>query len=456
MSDNERNWPFVNRGCKVLWCGEFGPTTGFANVSENIVDRLFNLRTEWGTRKFFPHVMALGQGVNPFGAQSNKPYPVIPMYGKNPTARFGEDYATDLINRVKPDIVIAFGDTWMIDYWNNPGVVPAELRKTFKLVGYVAIDGYPIPRFWIDKYKNFDKVILFTKFGKDAVDERAKEMGVRLATSYIYHGVNPQVFRPIPKNIVEQFKAQSGLKDKVVIGMFSRNQPRKHHPEFIEFAAQFLEKVDNDPKYMFYLHCMKEDAGWDIPHLIEDLDKLNLRGRFQKYGWVGPGQEIPEKKYDLRSRFIFPDIANPAQGYPVDRLNMMYNILDCHILLTSGEGAGLTAYESLSAGIPTLTNEYAALREIIEESGGGELIKAREYTYRGSDHNFYRPHTDYNDAIEKTLKILNDPELHKKYSKRGRAWGLGQSWDIIVDSWDKELSSLYGFDGNYVQKTEAI
>ncbi len=435
---------FVTRPIRLLIQAEFGIDTGFGGVAKNIIDRLYNLKTDWGTPKFEIHVMSLSTPVDVVnGPPAGLPYKVYPFYGNKQAAPFGHDYALDLVKRVRPDIVLAFGDTWMIDYWNEHGVIPPDVRRTFKAVAYVAIDGYPVPDFWIEKYQRFDKVITFTKFGKDTIDERAKQLGKKLDVEYIYHGVNPQIFKPLPASDVDAFKRSKGIgPEKKIIGMVSRNQPRKHHPEFIEFAARLLEKTNNDPNYLFYFHTMERDAGWDLPALIRDYGILNPRNRV-KTGTFGPNQELPDKAFDLTNRFIFPGITNPAQGYPIEHLNMMYNICDAHVLLTSGEGWGCSLSESLSCGIPTFTNDYAAGAELVKDSGGGEVIRARDFTYRGQDHNFLRPHTDYDDAVEKVLNCLNNEELRKKYKKRGRAWALGKSWDTIVYDWDKALSAVY-------------
>ena len=226
---------------------------------------------------------------------------------------------------------MSFGDTWMLDFWNEPGVISPDMRKTFKLIGYVAIDGYPIPRFWVDKYTRFDKIVAFAKFGKETIEERARMMGKQLEVDMITHGVDHNVFKPLPRNVVDDFKRSSGLEGKKIIGMFSRNQPRKHHPEFVEFAAKLLEKTNNDPSYLFYMHCMEQDAGWDLPALIEDYMALGLRERVKKYGDLAPGQPVPELPYNLAGRFFFPGIKDPAHGFPEDKLNMMYNICDANV-----------------------------------------------------------------------------------------------------------------------------
>lgn len=449
---------FKHRPIRILWQGEWAIHTGFGQVSKNILDRLYSVKTEWGTPKFEIHVMSLTTPVDPLngppGPQNGVPYKVYPMLGNRGSAPFGHDYAQELIKKIRPDIVIAFGDTWMVDYWNEPGVINPELRKTFKLVGYIAIDGYPLPDFWVEKFQKFDKIITFSKFGKDTIEERAKQLGRELSASYIHHGVNPQVFKPLPKSDIDNFRKSRGITpEKKIIGMVARNQPRKHHPEYVQFAARLLEISDNNPDYMFYLHTIERDAGWDLPAIIRDIDTLGLIER-GKTGYIYPGQDIPEKKFSLLGRFVFPGITNPAEGYPQELLNMMYNICDAHILFTSGEGFGVPVIESLAAGVPTFTNAYAASQELVEESGGGETFKASHFSYRGQDHNFIRPHSDIDDAIDKVLKIYKDDSIRTKYKKKARAYGLSKSWDIIIEEWVEQLDSLY--NDNQLIKTEVV
>jgi glycosyltransferase involved in cell wall biosynthesis len=344
----------------------------------------------------------------------------------------------------------------MCDFWNEPGVIPEDLRRTFKLIGYVAIDGYPVPDFWVDKYKRFDKLITYTKFGADGINERAAKMNLDFRASYIHHGVNDQVFKPIPRTEVEKYKESHGLGGKKVIGMFSRNQPRKHHPEFIEFAMEVLRKTNNDPDIKFYIHAMENDAGWHLPNLIRDLDEMKLRDRFLTHKAVLPGQEIPPSDINFKDRFFFPGITNPANGLPIEHLNMMYNICDAHVMLTSGEGFGCTVLESLSAGVPTFTNDYAASAELIRLSGGGQLIAARDYTYRGADHNFYRPHTDYEDASTKVIECINNPDIAKKYRRNARAFAMKLSWNNVIYDWDEAISSVFEVDLEKPLKSELV
>ena len=71
-------------------------------------------------------------------------------------------------------------------------------------------------------------------------------------------------------------------------------------------------------------------------------------------------------------------------------------------------------------------------------------------------HNFYRPHTDYDDAVNKILPVIKDPELKKKYGKRGRQYALGMSWDSIIFDWDRELDMVMKLDESRLIPAEVI
>ena len=51
---------------------------------------------------------------------------------------------------------------------------------------------------------------------------------------------------------------------------------------------------------------------------------------------------------------------------------------------TSGGGFGLPIIESMSCGVPNLTDDYAAGKELIEDSGAGILIKSATPIFRGA------------------------------------------------------------------------
>lgn len=70
------------------------------------------------------------------------------------------------------------------------------------------------------------------------------------------------------------------------------------------------------------------------------------------------------------------------------------------------------------------------------------VLQQSDYTYRGSDHNFIRPHTDYDDVVDKVLSVFGRWRKRKKMSKRGRAYAQSMSWDLIVDDWDKAFDSV--------------
>ena len=185
--------------------------------------------------------------------------------------------------------------------------------------------------------------------------------------SMIYHGVNPYWFRPLRREVVEKFKQQNNFKDKFIIGMVARNQARKAHPRALLAFQKFIQGKED--KTIFLMHACPQDQGWNLDDLIN---------RF------GLNKKV----------FLTMPHNNPAVGISPEQQLMLYNCMDVHVLANEGEGFGLPIIESMSCGVPNLTDDYAAGKELIEDSGAGMLIKSATPIFRGADHNYKRCATD--------------------------------------------------------------
>ena len=135
-----------------------------------------------------------------------------------------------MIDLVRPDIVLAIGDEWMIRYMTRKA-------RPYKLVGYVPIDGIPINRNWMNTFAGLDQLVVFGDFGESAIREHAPEFNV----VQIPHGVHSEVFRPLPAEDRAKMRAQMwGTDDVFVIGCVARNSPRKQLPRLIKAFRKFI------------------------------------------------------------------------------------------------------------------------------------------------------------------------------------------------------------------------
>lgn len=266
---------------------------------------------------------------------------------------------------------------------------------------------------WPNKFRKFDHMVFYSKFGYKA----AMDATPGLSASMIYHGVDPYFFRPLPKPYMDHWKKQMGqpgisFENKFIVGMVARNQSRKSHPQLLKGFAKFAkDKTD----VMLLMNCVAVDQGWNIDDLIN--------------------------RYELRGKAFITGSSNPAFGMPMDKLMMLYNAMDVHLLATEGEGFGIPILESMSCGVPNMTNAYAAGEELVRDSGG-ILLEKGPIVMRGSDHNFERQYTDPDEVAEKLQWLYEHPVERKEMGRKARAYALTMSWDRMNAQWDQVLTNV--------------
>lgn len=365
---------------RLLWVSDAPAlNTGFAKVTRELLARFSaDERYEVASFAWFE---------NP-DAVTNLPYPVFAA-----DSEYGQNNFQEVTASFQPDVVVTLGDVWMVDW-----IVETAGRKDFAWIGYVPIEGAPLPRSWVDVLVEMDAVVAMSRFGQSTIQTAARH----LQPSYIPWGVDTNVFRPLPNRA--QLRAENGLTDRFVIGCVARNQPRKQYPLLLQAFAEFLNTC---PEGLLYLHTDPNDTlGWDLEDLIE---------RFHLSDAVGISEQ-----------------ATVAQGVNEAELNQIYNCFDIFVLPTLAEGFGLPFIESLAAGIPVVATDCSSCPELVE--GHGELIqvKARlttvpygiEYAFADAAH------------LVEILKMLNqDLPLRVKYRNEGHAFAQEFAWDDLMEKW---------------------
>jgi hypothetical protein len=116
---------------KLLWVGDIVATTGFARVTENVLDKLKD--------KYEIHVL----GCNWHGDYTplQEVYKLYPASNRFQQAPFGEDRIREMVANIRPDVVFTMNDIWII---NEQFKRIADLRDElkFKFVGYYPMDSY--------------------------------------------------------------------------------------------------------------------------------------------------------------------------------------------------------------------------------------------------------------------------------------------------------------------------
>ena len=129
-------------------------------------------------------------------------------------------------------------------------------------------------------------------------------------------------------------------KDEIDFILFfnSRNIRRKQIPDTMWAFRMFLDSLPKEKadKCRFLLHTEKvHEAGTDLEAINELL-----------FGEKYPNAIVIDEK-----------------RWSTSELNILYNISDCQILLTSNEGWGLTLTEAMLAGNPIIANTTGGMQD---------------------------------------------------------------------------------------------
>jgi glycosyltransferase involved in cell wall biosynthesis len=381
----------MSKKTKILWCGDIVAMTGFARVTENVINRL----------KDDFEIVVLGHNWWGDPCEQQKNFKIYPSSNRFQTAPFGEQRIREIVEREQPDIVFTINDMWII---NTQYQQIQDLHKQgkFKFVGYAPMDSYGWIGCLADTANDWDAVISYTEFG---AYEFVKG-GIRKPIAVIPHGVTPGQFYPKDK---KECRRALGLdEDLFIVFNGNRNQFRKRIDITIQAFAQFA--VDK-PDARLYLHMGMKDQGWDVMSVF--------------------GREMSKVGLDPNGRIIMTTQTEGPPNVSVDMLNTIYNACDVGVNTCKGEGWGLVNFEHAACGVTQVVPNHTSCKEIFD--GYGELIRCDHVDV---DVNYARempcPSADH--LTEILNGLYQDPERRKKVGDAcyERVTDEQFSWDTVA------------------------
>jgi hypothetical protein len=90
---------------KLLWCGDIVAMTGFARVTENVLERL---RDNY-------EIVVLGHNWWGDPTPLQEFYKMYPSSNRYQTAPFGEQRIREVVEKEKPDVIFTVNDMWIIN-----------------------------------------------------------------------------------------------------------------------------------------------------------------------------------------------------------------------------------------------------------------------------------------------------------------------------------------------------
>jgi len=392
--------------------------TGYRNQSLQLAQHL----TKKGHEVHYMGNAYMGMTLNNFelydGTKCN-----FKLYGELQHSYF-KNQISHILKTNMIDRFIILLDTFMLFPWfMDIDTAPAKTFFWFPTDG-----GGGLPKGCENILRKIDAPVCISRFGQKQVKDYHN-----MDVEHIPHGVNTQAFKKLDQTKRNELRAKYGLQDKFVIGVVARNQPRKNLDR--TFKAMSLIK-DKMPNAMLFMHCDPDDPAqpiWQMRSLIQ--------------------------KFNLENRVVFSGM-NAHQGFPDKEMVNIYNLMDCFLLTTSGEGFGIPIIEAMACEVPVVATRYTTTEELVEKNKAGYGISlagcesinlfdlhSRDYdnkvvngTMTGS-WEVERGICDIEDAMQMVSNLYSSPKLCKEMGKNGRA-AVMKKYDfqnIVAPAWEKLL-----------------
>lgn len=258
-----------------------------------------------------------------------------------PTDGFGDkNMLRKALAQVKPDAILLFTDPrFFMWVWE----MEDEIHQVCPITYNHLWDNGPWPEFNRIIYESTDLVNCINWPTYEMVHQRFPEK-----TNYIPHAVPKELFRPLPKDEVNRFKANLlGLDrmDHFIALYVSRNARRKMTSDILVSWRDFLDSLKSNhghKKATLVLHSDPLDPeGANLHHVI-DMLKIKDNIAFSK------------------DRVGFPEMA------------ALYNMSDVVVNRSCNEGFGLSTLEGMMCGKPIIAIKTGGLTRQVEDHETGE------------------------------------------------------------------------------------
>ena len=295
---------------------------------------------DWGTTK-------REDGTKPY----LKIYPVA-GYGSQALVRM-------LLGKEKPDAIMIYTDP---RFWIWLFQMEHEIRQEIPILYYNIWDDLPYPMWNREYYDSVDSLFNISKQTVNIV-KNVRSTYEDWQATYIPHGINEKVFKPLTD--------EAGLKDvadnrskfkkdfEFILFYNARNIRRKLPGDLILAWKTFVDMLPEDKKdkVAFLMHTSPVDQNGT------DLVKV-------KDAIAGPDANIFFSTNQIKQ----------------EELNVLYNMADVCINIASNEGFGLGTCEALMAGTPIIVNVTGGMQDQCGFKYKDKLLTDEDYSWVHSLH----------------------------------------------------------------------
>jgi glycosyltransferase involved in cell wall biosynthesis len=373
--------------------------TGFGTVTKDLANRLSN--KDWDVSVVGHNY--IGQPIERLKLVDSAEFK-FKLYPGG-MAPYAQEMLPVYLQTIQPDIFWILLDTFMLFPWFlNYSTAPS------KFIMYFPSDGEWFPTGCDNILRKAQYPVAMSKFGQAQVKRL-----FNIDAAYIPHGVNTDFYTPYTEEQKANTRRKWGLPDDAfILGSVARNQGRKMICSTIEIFAEFAKDKDDA---ILFLHTDPRDvaAHTDLVKIAEQLGcahKIRFSGMKFYYGMTNE---------DMRD---------------------IYNIMDLHILTTTGEGFGIPTVEAMSCGVPAVITNYTTSAELTDNGKCGTLVDVAT-EIRGT-WNVSRAFVDKEDFKRKLEYLYNNREIIKQQGLLSREKCIREyDWDrVVFPMWEAFLDKV--------------
>lgn len=377
---------------KISWLSNAPwSTVGYGNQTKIFTPRIKKLNHELAITAFYGHE---GTPINWDG---------IPVYGKGFHA-YGQDIMAAHATNFRADILISLMDAW---------VVQTNLLQGYKdkWYPYFPIDHDPLPERIAEAVNVSPKPITMSKFGLRMMQDKGRD------AYYVPHAVETNTFKPVD---MREARQKSLLPNDVfIVGMVAANKGSPPRKAFFQQIAAFKELHKKHSDTVLYIHTIHgRDGGLETVNLWEYVEACGL---------------------EVNRDVIFADQYHYMLGYPDPQMNLLYNAMDVHMLVSMGEGFGIPIMEAQAAGTPVIVGDWTAMSELCLSGWKVDKKDAEPFWTPLASYQ-YLPHPS---AIAEKLELAYQNKGNLTLRKRARELALEYDADTVTEKyWQPVLDDI--------------
>jgi glycosyltransferase involved in cell wall biosynthesis len=323
---------------------------------------------------------------------------------------YGRQQFVDKIMAGDYDLIFMIQDTFIVEtvIESVKEAISTKVKQP-PIIYYFPIDAPP-KKTWAETVAKTDFPVAYTQYAKDEVAKWVKSLEHKCQV--IHHGADPNALHFMDRDLSEFRREwfEGYANNKFLILNVNRNQSRKDIIRTFMILAELKRRGHTD--LHLYMHMAQQDVGGDLNEMAQNFD------------------------LEFGEDWTCPANFNPHSGVSQDALNHIYNVADCLISTTTGEGFGLSILDGAITKTPMVLPANSCIPELMANNRAF-LVPAGEtssnWVMKEMDNERLRPLMNVDkaaDAIER-IKSGDLPDVEGAYT-----WALEHNWDNIVKEWE--------------------